>query len=189
MNEKEQEFPVKVEGEIYGPIPLQRIINDVKNEELTKDALFWDGENWIPVTLLQTEAFPTQVWNEDNWIDKPDEILSEDGPPLPASSAWEDVLRKGKWMMIYGDHLVVEGGGLSIQDIGPIMEGEPRSGGIPMKKLLNVTFKDNDRGVEVIASSFHKMYEVYSLKCCLSKDDSEELMKELRDAKVRILSN
>ena len=69
------------------------------------------------------------------------------------------------------------------------MEGEPRSGGIPMKKLLNVTFKDNDRGVEVIASSFHKMYEVYSLKCCLSKDDSEELMKELMDAKVRILSN
>ena len=189
MNEKEQEFPVKVEGEIYGPIPLQRIINDVKNGELTKDALFWDGEDWIPVTLLQDEEIPTQVWNEDNWIDNPDEILSEDGPPLPASSAWEDVLRKGKWMMIYGDHLVVEGGGLGIQDIGPIMEGEPRSGGIPMKKLLNVTFKDNDRGVEVIASSFHKMYEVYSLKCCLSKDDSEELMKELRDAKVRILSN
>ena len=110
MNEEEQEFPVKVEGEIYVPISLKRIIDDLKNGELTKDALFWDGENWISVTLLQKEEFSTQVWNDDNWIDKPDEILSEDGPPLPASSAWEDVLRKGKWMMFYGDHLVVEGG-------------------------------------------------------------------------------
>ena len=90
--------------------------------------------------------------------------------------------------MIYGDHLVVEGGNLSIQDIGLIMEGEPRSGGIPMKKLLNVTFEDNDRGVDVIASSFHRMYEVYSLKCCLSKDDSNELMKELQEADVRTIS-
>ena len=66
MNEKEQEFPVKVEGEIYGPIPLQRIIDDVKNGELTKDALFWDGEDWIPVTLLQDSEIPMQLWNEDN---------------------------------------------------------------------------------------------------------------------------
>jgi len=188
MNEKEQEFPVKVEGEIYGPIPLQRIIDDVENGELTKDALFWDGEDWIPVTLLQDSEIPMQLWNEDNWVDKHEEILSKDGPPLPASSAWEDVSRKGKWMMIYGDHLVVEGGGLSIQDIGQIMEGEPRSGGIPMKKLLNVTFKDNNKGVDVIASSFHRMYEVYSLKCCLSKDDSNELMKELQEADVRTIS-
>ena len=188
MSEKDREFPVKVGSEIYGPIPLQRIIDDVKNGELTNDALFWDGEDWIPVTLLQNKEIPVQIWNEDNWIDKPDKSLPADGPPLPASSAWEDVSRKGRWMMIYGDHLVVEGGGLSIQDIGPIIEGEPRNGGIPMKKLLNVTFKDNDRGVDVIASSFHKMYEVYSLKCCLSKGDSNKLMKELQDAGVRIIS-
>ena len=31
--------------------------DDLKNGELTKDALFWDGENWIPVTLLQKEEF------------------------------------------------------------------------------------------------------------------------------------
>ena len=153
MNEKEQEFPVKVEGEIYGPISLQRIINDVKNEELTKDALFWDGEDWIPVTLLQDSEIPMQLWNEDNWVDKHEEILSKDGPPLPASSAWEDVSRKGKWMMIYGDHLVVEGGGLSIQDIGQIMEGEPRSGGIPMKKLLNVTLNISSESANLRATS------------------------------------
>ena len=185
---EKEEYPVKVDDEIYGPIPIDRIINDVKNGELSKDATFLDNGDWIPVTLLLEENIPITPWNEDNWVDSKEDLLSEDGPPLPASSAWEDVSRKGRWLMIYGDHLVVEGGGLGIQDIGPIMEGEPRNGGIPMKKLLNVTFKDNDRGVEVIASSFHKMYEVYSLKCCLSKDDSKELMKELMDAKVRILS-
>ena len=58
-----------------------------------------------------------------------------------------------------------------------------------MKKLINVTFKDNEKGVNILASSFHKMYEVYTLECCLSKDDSNELMNELKEAKVRILSD
>ena len=40
-----------------------------------------------------------------------------------------------------------------------------------------------------IASSFHKMYGVYTLKCCLSKNDSNELMKELKEAEVRLLTN
>ena len=56
-------------------------------------------------------------------------------------------------------------------------------------KLINVTFKDSEKGVNILASSFHKMYEVYTLKCCLSKNDSNELMKELKEAEVRILTN
>ena len=186
---EKEEFPVKVDDEIYGPIPIDRIISDVKNGELTKDATFLDNGQWIPVSLLLEENISEQPWNEDNWIDKKEDLLSDGGPPLPASSAWEDVTRKGKWLMIYGDHLVIEGGNMNLESVGQIMEGEPLSGGIPLKKLINVTFKDNQKGVDVLASSFHKMYEVYTLKCCLSNEDSKELMKELKDANVRILTD
>ena len=91
--------------------------------------------------------------------------------------------------MIYGDHLVIDGGTVNAKDMVRIIGGEPLSGGIPLPKLLNVCFTETDRGIKVEASSFHKMYETYALECCISKDDSEELMKELMDAKVRIRSN
>ena len=188
---EKEEFLVKVENEIYGPIPLDRIINDVKNGELTKEATFFDNNDWIPVSLLLEESLTYvsgEPWNEDNWIDKKEDLLSKDGPPLPASSAWEDVIKKGRWLMIYGDHLVFEGGEMNFEAIGSMMEGEPLSGGIPLKKIINVTFKDQKRGVDILASSFHRMYEVYTLKCCLSKDDSNELLKELKEANVRILN-
>ena len=185
---EKEEFLVKVEGEVYGPIPLERIMNDVKTGKLTKKATFFDDKNWIPVSLLLEEKNSIEPWNEDNWIDRKEDLLSENGPPLPTSSAWEDVIRKGRWLMIYGDHLVFEGGEMNFEAIGPMMEGEPLSGGIPLKKLINVTFKDHEKGVDVLASSFHRMYEVYTLKCCLSKDDSNELLKELKEANVRILS-
>jgi len=191
MTVTNEEFPVKVNDEIYGPIPVKRIISDVKNGELTVEARFWDGVDWIPVSLLLDEnerKDEVNLWNDDNWTNEPTERISENGPPLPASSAWEDVKRKGRWLMIYGDHLVIEGGGINREDLGLIMEGEPRSGGIPMKKLLNVTFKETNKDVSIIASSFHKMYEVYSLKCQVSKKDSEEILKELKDAEVRIIS-
>jgi hypothetical protein len=191
MTVTNEEFPVKVNDEIYGPIPVKRIISDVKNGELTVEARFWDGVDWIPVSLLLDEnerKDEVNLWNDDNWTNEPTERISENGPPLPASSAWEDVERKGRWLMIYGDHLVIEGGGLNREDLGLMMEGEPRSGGIPMKKLLNVTFKETNKGVSIIASSFHKMYEVYSLKCQVSKTDSDEILKELKDAEVRIIS-
>ena len=186
---EKEEFLIKVEDEVYGPIPLDRIISDVEKGELTKNATFFDNGDWIPVSLLLEENSFTKPWNEDNWGDKKEDLLTEDGPPLPASSAWEDVTRKGRWLMIYGDHLVIEGGDMNFKSLGLMMEGEPLSGGISMKKLINVTFKDNEKGVNILASSFHKMYEVYTLECCLSKDDSNELMNELKDANVRILSN
>ena len=112
-----EEFPVKVGNDVYGPIALDRIIADVKNGELTKNATFWDGEDWVPVSLLLEENRPEQIWNEDNWIDKKEDVLLENGPPLPASSAWEDITRKGRWLMIYGDHLVIEGGDTKLETI------------------------------------------------------------------------
>ena len=177
-----EEFPVKVGDEVYGPIPLERLISDVKNGELTSDARIWDGQDWVPVTILVGE----DKWN-DNWVDESIDV-SQNGAPLPTTSAWEDVTRKGRWAMIYGDHLVIEGGMPNTSDIGRIMEGEPLSGGIPIKKLVNVSFKDSNMGVVIKASSFHKMYEIYSLECCLSKDDSTKFMKELKQANVRIVS-
>jgi len=191
MTTANEEFPVKVNNEIYGPISVQRIISDLKSGELTAEARFWDGEDWIPVSLLLDESErkdEVNLWNDDNWTNESRERASENGPPLPASSAWEDLERKGRWLMIYGDHLVIEGGSINREDLGLMMEGEPRSGGIPMKKLLNVTFRETDKGVNIIASSFHKMYEVYALKCQVSKTDSEEILKELKDAEVRIIT-
>ena len=184
-DEENEEYPVKVGDGIYGPISLGRLVSDVKSGELTNEARFWDGEDWVPVSILMGE----EKWNNDGWEDENIDDIPQGGPPLPTTSAWEDVTRKGRWTMIYGDHLVMEGGTINTRDMGRIMEGEPLSGGIPIRKLVNVSFKDSNRGVEVKASSFHKMYEIYSLECCLSKDDSTELMKELAEANVRIINN
>ena len=110
MTTANEEFPVKVNNEIYGPISVQRIISDLKSGELTAEARFWDGEDWIPVSLLLDESErkdEVNLWNDDNWTNEPRERASENGPPLPASSAWEDIERKGRWLMIYGDHLVI----------------------------------------------------------------------------------
>ena len=187
MDTNKEEFPVKVGDQIYGPISMERLVSDVKSGELTNEARFWDGEEWVPISIL-SEKEDSAVWDDGEWNEDIDSIPPS-GPPLPTTSAWEDVNRKGRWVMIYGDHLVIEGGTTNVKDVGRIMEGEPLSGGIPIPKLVNVSFEDSNVGVVVKASSFHKMYEIYSLECCISKDDSEELMKELTAAKVRILSN
>ena len=187
MDTNKEEFSVKVGDQIYGPISMERLVSDVKSGELTSEARFWDGEEWVPISIL-SEKEDSTVWDDGEWDEDIDSI-PPGGPPLPTTSAWEDVNRKGRWVMIYGDHLVIEGGTTNVKDVGRIMEGEPLSGGIPIPKLVNVSFEDSNVGVVVKASSFHKMYEIYSLECCISKDDSKELMKELTAAKVRILSN
>ncbi len=185
MESEKDEFPVKVGDDIYGPISLERLTSDVKSGKLTDQARVWDGEDWVPISIVIGE----EGWNDDGWDETYGSEERLDGAPLPTTSAWKDITREGRWIMIYGDHLVIEGGMVNTKDIGKIIEGEPLSGGIPLPKLLNVCFTDTNRGVKVMASSFHKMYEAYSLECCISKDDSEELMKELMDAKVRILNN
>ena len=186
MDTNKEEFPVKVGDQIYGPISMERLVSDVKSGELTSEARFWDGEEWVPISILSEKEDHT-VWDVGEWDEDIDSI-PPGGPPLPTTAAWEDVNRKGRWVMIYGDHLVIEGGTTNVKDVGRIMEGEPLSGGIPIPKLVNVSFEDSNVGVVVKASSFHKMYENYSLESWLSKDDSTKFMKELEQANVRIVS-
>ena len=82
MTVTNEEFPVKVNDEIYGPIPVKRIISDVKNGELTVEARFWDGVDWIPVSLLLDEnerKDEVNLWNDDNWTNEP--------PPTSSTSS------------------------------------------------------------------------------------------------------
>ena len=158
-SEIEQEYLVKVDDEVYGPIPEERLIDDLGKGQLSKDARFWDGEDWLPIEFL----LENNVWNEDDWGESKEIIV--DGPPLPASLAWRDVKVNGRWLMIYGDHLVVEGGGFRKEDISSILTGEPREGGVPIVKILNVSITKFEDYSKVEISSFHKMYEVYTLEC------------------------
>ena len=84
-SEIDQEYLVKVDDEVYGPIPEKRLVDDLGKGELSKDARFWDGEDWLPIGFL----LENNLWNEDEW-GEPKEVVAE-GPPLPASLAWEDV--------------------------------------------------------------------------------------------------
>ena len=179
-SEIEQEYLIKVDDEVYGPIPEKRLIDDLGKGELSKDARFWDGEDWLPVGFL----LENNIWNEDDW-GEPKEVVT-DGPPLPASLAWKDVKVEGRWLMIYGDHLVVEGGGFRQGKISSLLKGEPSDGGIPIVKILNVSITAFDDYSKVEISSFHKMYEVYTLICNLSSSDTDDLVKELNNSKVRI---
>ena len=54
-NKENEEFPVKVGDEIYGPIPLKRLVSDVKSGELTSEARIWDGNDWVPVSIVTGE--------------------------------------------------------------------------------------------------------------------------------------
>ncbi len=176
----EPEYLVKVDDEVYGPISETRLVEDLGKGTLSKDARFWDGDDWLPIGFL----LEGNVWNDDGWGESTE--LNVDGPPLPAALAWKDTQVKGRWLMIYGDHLVIEGGGFRREEIGAILTGEPREGGIPIPKILNVSITDCDVYSKIEISSFHKMYEVYTLICNLSKEDTDSLVKELENSKVRI---
>ena len=59
----EQEYLVKVDDEVYGPISEERLIDDLGKGQLSKDARFWDGEDWLPIEFL----LENNIWNEDDW--------------------------------------------------------------------------------------------------------------------------
>ena len=63
MDTNKEEFPVKVDDEIYGPISLERLVSDVKSGKLTSEARFWDGGEWVPVSILLEKEDPT-VWDD-----------------------------------------------------------------------------------------------------------------------------
>ena len=178
--DSEQEYLVKVDEEVYGPIPEKRLVQDLGSGQLSKEARFWDGEDWLPIGFL----LQNNVWNEDDWGEQEDIIL--DGPPLPANLAWKDVKIKDRWLMIYGDHLVIEGGGFRKEDLTSILTGEPSEGGIPIVKILNVSITKFSDYSKIEISSFHKMYEVYTLVSNLNNSDTDALVKELTNSKVRI---
>jgi hypothetical protein len=89
--------------------------------------------------------------------------------------------------MIYGDHLVIEGGGFRKEQLGSILAGEPSEGGIPIPKILNVCITKFESYSQVEVSSFHNMYEVYTLVSFLSSEDTDSLVKELKNSEVRIV--
>ena len=64
-SEIDQEYLVKVDDEVYGPIPEKRLVDDLGKGELSKDARFWDGEDWLPIGFLLED----NLWNEDKWGD------------------------------------------------------------------------------------------------------------------------
>ena len=72
------------------------------------------------------------------------------------------------------------------EDIGSLLTGEPREGGIPIPKILNVSVTKYENHSKIEVSSFHKMYEVYTLVCNLTNDDTDSLVKELNNSDVRI---
>ena len=65
-SEIDQEYLVKVDDEVYGPIPEKRLVDDLGKGELSKDARFWDGEDWLPLGFL----LEYNLWNEDEWGDE-----------------------------------------------------------------------------------------------------------------------
>jgi uncharacterized protein YfkK (UPF0435 family) len=67
-----------------------------------------------------------------------------------------------------------------------MLTGEPSEGGIPIVKILNVSITKFEDYSKVEISSFHKMYEVYTLVSNLSNSDTDDLVKELTNSKVRI---
>ena len=79
MDTNKEEFPVKVGDQIYGPISMERLVSDVKSGELTSEARFWDGEEWVPVSIL-SEKEDSTVWDNSEWEDDIDSI-PEGGAP------------------------------------------------------------------------------------------------------------
>ena len=71
-SEIDQEYLVKVDDEVYGPIPEKRLVDDLGKGELSKDARFWDGEDWLPIGFL----LENNLWNEDKWGDEPKEVVA-----------------------------------------------------------------------------------------------------------------
>ena len=77
----EPEYLVKVDDEVYGPISETRLVEDLGKGTLSKDARFWDGDDWLPIGFL----LEGNVWNDDGWGESTE--LNVDGPPLPAALA------------------------------------------------------------------------------------------------------
>ena len=185
----EPEYPVKVGDETYGPIPASRLRADLDSGKLSHSALIWDGKRWVPAVALL--AVPADVFSSDGgasdegWSGERGRWagMSEDKrPPLPASRAWPAVDHPGRWLMLYGDVLVLDGGTPTAGELLDRFAGRATTGGIPVDGLVNVTLAPAggaEGPIAVEACGIEGMYEVFTLRCQLSVEDAAELRSEL----------
>ena len=198
----EPEYPVKVGDETFGPVPVSRLRADLERGELSHAAHLWDGKRWVPAAVLL--ALPPDVlpssdgtsgngagddWSGERgyWAGVPE----DERPPLPASRAWPVVGHRGRWLMLYGDVLVLDGGTPTAWELLDQFTGRATTGGIPVDGLVNVTLAPaggTEGGpVAIEACGIEGMYEVFTLRCRLSAADAAELRSELERDEVRIV--
>ena len=194
MSNSEPEYPVKVGDETYGPIPVSRLRADLDSGKLSHSAHIWDGKRWVPAVALlavPSDALPGNGGaSDEGWSGERGRWagMSEDKrPPLPASRAWPAVDHPGRWLMLYGDVLVLDGGTPTAGELLDRFAGRATTGGIPVDGLVNVTLAPAGGAVTVEACGIEGMYEVFTLRCQLSTDHAAELRSELVRDDVRVV--
>ena len=198
MSKSEPEYPVRVGDETYGPVPVSRLRADLERGELSHAAHLWDGSRWVPVAVLLAlppDALPSEgSVSEDDWSGERGRwagVPEDERPPLPASRAWPVVGHRGRWLMLYGDVLVLDGGKPTARELLDQLTGRPATGGIPVDGLVNVTFAPAGGAeggpVAVEACGIEGMYDVFALRCRLSAEHAAELRSELERDEVRIV--
>ena len=209
MSNSEPEYPVRVGDETFGPVPVSRLRADLERGELSHAAHLWDGKRWVPAAVLLAlppDALPSEgSVSEDDWSGERGHwagVPEDERPPLPASRAWPVVGHRGRWLMLYGDVLVLDGGKPTARELLDQFAGRATTGGIPLDGLVNVTLTPPDAGtsvqaaggsadagaVAVEACGIEGMYEVFALRCRLSVADAAELRRELERDEVRIVA-
>ena len=198
----EPEYPVRVGDTNYGPVPVSRLRADLERGELSHSAHIWDGSRWVPAAVLLAlppDALPSSDgtaghgagddWSGERgyWAGVPE----DERPPLPASRAGPVGGHRGRWLMLYGDVLVLDGGTPTARELLDQFTGRATTGGIPGDGLVNVTLAPAGGAeggpVVVEACGIEGMYEVFTLRCRLSAADAAELRSELERDEVRIV--
>ncbi len=199
MSDSEPEYPVRVGDETFGPVPVSRLRADLERGELSHAAHLWDGSRWVPAAVLLAlppDALPSEgSVSEDDWSGERGRwagVPEDERPPLPASRAWPVVGHHGRWLMLYGDVLVLDGGTATAWELLDQFAGRTTTGGIPVDGLVNVTLAPvggaEGGPVAIEACGIEGMYEVFTLRCRLSAADATELRRELERDEVRVVA-
>ena len=195
----EPEYPVRIGDETFGPVLVSRLRADLERGELSHAAHLWDGSHWVPAAVLLAlppDALPSEgSVSEDDWSGERGYwagVPEDERPPLPASRAWPTVDHPGRWLMLYGDVLVLDGGTPTARELLDQFAGRATTGGIPVDGLVNVTLAPvggaEGGPVAIEACGIEGMYEVFTLRCRLSAADATELRSELERDEVRVVA-